>query len=824
MANTNTIAIELVVNDNGSVTIKQFGDTAESSLKKVQTASGGLDKGMALTWAGITAGAAAAVIAVQKMADTVAGSIKAYMDSESALMKLGMAMKNQGDYSAEALAELTSYADQIQQTTAYEDDLAIAVMGNLKSYGMLNQEVMRATQVAMDFASAKANEGMTITQASELIGKAYMGQTEMLGRYGIVLDENIPRTEKFEAVLRQLSQRFGGAAQAELSTYAGQWKQLQNQWNSVQEFLGLVFLKTIQLINASIGMWGATFLTAGNAVLGVMRMLVSPLMVLLDGLGALARVAGMTGVADGINAVTSAIGNAQANIVATRASVFDWAMENYRLVLSTDQVTNALDGMNVAGQRTQPAVEAMKQSFAGLGKAMKDAGAERLKFAGDDFSEKLKQEGATVAEMAAGLGNYLTTLKQVYSERIEGEKKIAEIMEKSGAKPADVAKQLLEAAKLEKEHQAARLEGWKQYYDSLAASHTKAQDQMKAKTQELAQAEAAAAQQRRGALDMQIALQQKLLEAQGKAANSVEVYNLKLAAAEKLYAEAANKSGAERVQILEQYKAKIAELSGAVVEYSTKRDIWTGKEIESQKTIISQEDAIKAALEKTNAAQKLIEEEQDLITAAKKKEKEAVTEWETVLARAMAAAKSDMDIYRGKVDDLSKGISQMDTDVALTVNASQAEAVISRIRTMLSSIPDETVNLYINTGVGGSRGSSGAYSVSSRGGGSSISSNPNLTPGGGDGSGGGNDDYYITPSPVSGGGSAPAIYYPEGPDGTPTIANEPVASRSQISNTQVVNFTWKGNIEANDKPPEQLARELARPLKKELERLNVIAA
>lgn len=191
---------------------------------------------------------------------------QAYMEQERAINKMSVAMKNQGDFSQKALDDLSDFASEIQNTTTVADEAALAIMANMKSYGMLNDEVKTATQAAIDFASAKRDEGMTIEQASEIIGKAYMGQTERLKRYGIIVDETKSRAEKFDQVMQQLRERFGGAAAAELDTYEGQLKNVNNQFGEVKESIGQLvlafgtgFLPTIrnvitELQNAAQGM------------------------------------------------------------------------------------------------------------------------------------------------------------------------------------------------------------------------------------------------------------------------------------------------------------------------------------------------------------------------------------------------------------------------------------------------------------------------------------------------------------------------------------------------------------------------------------------
>lgn len=188
-------------------------------------------------------GVIAGYLSASAISSVIQNVTAAYMEQERALNKMGQAMKNQGDFSKAGLKDMEDYASAIQEASTVGDEAALSAMANLKSYGMLNDEVKRATQVAVDFAVAKKEEGMTVVTASELIGKAYAGNTATLSRYGIVIDENIKGAAKFEAVMQQLQARFGGAAQAELETYEGRIKNLQNTWGDVKEVLGAIALE-----------------------------------------------------------------------------------------------------------------------------------------------------------------------------------------------------------------------------------------------------------------------------------------------------------------------------------------------------------------------------------------------------------------------------------------------------------------------------------------------------------------------------------------------------------------------------------------------------
>lgn len=286
------------------------------------------------------AAAAAAVYAA------VIKPIEAYMASETALLKMGMAMKNQGDFTRAGLADMEAFAAQIQRTTAYEDDATLAVMANLKSFGLSNEQVKLATKAALDLATAKANEGMTVERASEILGKSYLGISTGLKKLGIQVDETASKSELFNSVMQQVENRFGGSAQAELLTYAGQWKQLKNQWQDVQEFLGLVFLKTIEAISVAFGTVGVVFWRLAEGIMGGLEQILIPM-------GKLAKWAGFDTLAAGLEAIRGGLGKAKDNFHDAAEAAISSTKSNAENFISFNKVSTAIDAMGKAGQRTQ---------------------------------------------------------------------------------------------------------------------------------------------------------------------------------------------------------------------------------------------------------------------------------------------------------------------------------------------------------------------------------------------------------------------------------------------------------------------------------------
>jgi K+/H+ antiporter YhaU regulatory subunit KhtT len=200
----------------------------------------------------LTAAITAGLLVFNKVVRGIGNMLAAYAEQEKAENALAVALRNTGQFTLANIEHLKQYAAALQQVTTFGDEETIAVMANLTAYGMNIQELEAATKATMDLAIAKK---IDLRTASELVGKAFVGETGTLSRYGIVLDASIPKTEKFAAVLDLINQRFGGAAQAEVDTYAGKVQQLKNAWGDLGELIGgllvpvltdvVVWLKTI---------------------------------------------------------------------------------------------------------------------------------------------------------------------------------------------------------------------------------------------------------------------------------------------------------------------------------------------------------------------------------------------------------------------------------------------------------------------------------------------------------------------------------------------------------------------------------------------------
>ncbi|MFH1605282.1 MAG: hypothetical protein ABIH03_15410 [Pseudomonadota bacterium] len=120
-----------------------------------------------------------------------------------------------------------------------------------------------------------------------LVGRAALGQTQMLTRYGIVLDESLGPQEKFNALL-QIGAKSFGLAQAETRTASGQLKQAKNALGDAAEKLGKTLIPAMTWLTKQItalSLWFSNLSASGKktvVVLGAIAAAVGPVLMAMN--------------------------------------------------------------------------------------------------------------------------------------------------------------------------------------------------------------------------------------------------------------------------------------------------------------------------------------------------------------------------------------------------------------------------------------------------------------------------------------------------------------------------------------------------------------
>jgi chromosome segregation ATPase len=216
----------------------QATDEASGKIKKTQSSLqrlGGFIKN------NFAASMLSATAVIYGFVRALTATIKASAEQELAVRKLDAALSPLGDKAAAISKELQEYAAALQQVTSYGDETIIAGQALIASFTKNTEEIKGATQAALDLASAT---GQSLQSAFLLLGRAAAGETSMLSRYGITLDENTPKSEKFAAALVKINEQFGGQAVAQAKTFTGQMAQLGNAFGDLQEAIGDSFTQS----------------------------------------------------------------------------------------------------------------------------------------------------------------------------------------------------------------------------------------------------------------------------------------------------------------------------------------------------------------------------------------------------------------------------------------------------------------------------------------------------------------------------------------------------------------------------------------------------
>lgn len=258
-----------IVLDDGSVKdgFLSIEKSADKSAKTIESNFLGLSDEITSSIKGIGI-AFAGVFAASKVVGYLKESAKAAIEAENANNALGSSLAQIGKYSASALDGFSKYASNLQATTGIEDDLIKQNAALLVSIGKLTGAGLeRGTKAALDLSRALQIDTGT---AFDLVSKAASGSTGALSRYGIKIDENIPKAQKWSEALKLIETRFGGLAETRLNTLEGSLTNLNNSFGEIKESIGGIFTNSVSL-RAAINFVATSFFQLSDSIAGAVK-------------------------------------------------------------------------------------------------------------------------------------------------------------------------------------------------------------------------------------------------------------------------------------------------------------------------------------------------------------------------------------------------------------------------------------------------------------------------------------------------------------------------------------------------------------------------
>lgn len=183
-----------------------------------------------------------AYIGMRAVVDSLTAVIEAAALHEKVWNDVAASLERHNFEIEKTLINIKDYSDQLQTLTGISDEV---IGTSIQTFIDFNNDLATSFDLVKVAADLAAGGHMDMRAAVDLVGKASVGYTGTLSRYGIIIDESIPSTEKFAEAIRQINQRFGGAAEARMKTYAGQTALLKERFGDLQESIGKLLLPSL---------------------------------------------------------------------------------------------------------------------------------------------------------------------------------------------------------------------------------------------------------------------------------------------------------------------------------------------------------------------------------------------------------------------------------------------------------------------------------------------------------------------------------------------------------------------------------------------------
>jgi len=216
--------------------------TGKKAFDKAGKSTSGLEKSvknLAKTF-GLAFGATAVI-------NFAKASAKAFIEDDNAARSLSVTIKNLGLNYDNNTAVIARFIDNLeQQTGVLDDELRPAMDRLLRATGSVSKS-QELLNLSLDIA---AGTGKTVTQVSQSLQKAYLGQTAAIGRLGVGISKAELATGKFEDIQSKLTTLFAGQALSAANSYAGQMAKLQVAANNAKETIGEGLVDALKLLSS----------------------------------------------------------------------------------------------------------------------------------------------------------------------------------------------------------------------------------------------------------------------------------------------------------------------------------------------------------------------------------------------------------------------------------------------------------------------------------------------------------------------------------------------------------------------------------------------
>lgn len=209
-------------------------DNATPTIGKIGKSFGGLKKSAAAVGSALKTAALGTIGVATAAAGFVA---KATMDAaaeEKQIARLNGVLKTRGMLTADNTKAIEAQTKKLENL-AFSDDAVRESLITATSFTKKFSDAVKIQNVAADVAAAK---GISLEEATSLVGKAYQGNTKGLKQLGVQTKKGAKGTD----VLTAITKKYNGAAAAAANTVSGKASIAQIKFNNIMEDFGANFL------------------------------------------------------------------------------------------------------------------------------------------------------------------------------------------------------------------------------------------------------------------------------------------------------------------------------------------------------------------------------------------------------------------------------------------------------------------------------------------------------------------------------------------------------------------------------------------------------
>jgi hypothetical protein len=210
----------------------------KKAFDQAGSATSKLDKGVKKL-----AGTLAAAFSAQKIISFGKEAVKAFAENEKSAKRLETVVKNLG--LAFELPGIEASLDKVSAKFGYEGEVLREAFQKLITTTGSAKKSQDLLNLSLDIAAGSGVDLLTVNQD---LAAAYVGQTRGLRKYNLGLSQSELKTLDFDGAVSKLSNNFKGAAGAELETYAGKMRVLQEAADNAQEIIGKSLVESFALL------------------------------------------------------------------------------------------------------------------------------------------------------------------------------------------------------------------------------------------------------------------------------------------------------------------------------------------------------------------------------------------------------------------------------------------------------------------------------------------------------------------------------------------------------------------------------------------------